>query len=107
MMMVPEICAMPVEELSGVVAQHVHLAGVRQQLQRSVHSRQTDGLTAAANSGMYVLGGAEPLVVRQRANNGTPLGRVASVRCAHLCHYATAGARTARSFAHDATRTTT
>jgi hypothetical protein len=56
---------------------------------------------------MYVLGGAEPLVVRQRANNGTPLGRVASVRCAHLCHYATAGARTARSFAHDATRTTT
>jgi hypothetical protein len=54
---------------------------------------------------MYVLGRAERFVVRQRSEHRPPLARVTSLRCAHPSHYATAVARTARSFAHDATRT--
>ncbi len=105
MVMMSAVRATPVQELSGVITQHVHLAGVRQQLQRAVHGCQTDGLTAAANSSMYVLGRAERFVVRQRSEHRPPLARVTSLRCAHPSHYATAVARTARSFAHDATRT--
>ena len=103
-------CATPVEQFSGVVTQHVNLACVSQQLQRTIDRSETYCLAASADCGMDVLSRAETFLVGESSQHRPSLAGVASWPRGHGAHYATAGTRRRRlrrALAHIPPRTTT
>jgi hypothetical protein len=74
-MVVVPATALPVQDLTVLVAQRVYFVGVHHRLQAAVDGGQTHGLTATAQQVMEVLGAAEHVGVVHRLSDDESLLR--------------------------------